>query len=213
MKLAERSFRCLLILLSVGCQAKDIVVTYTDLQGPFSDVVCCVEGETAIIYNTKVAKIAEANDFYPYSLGSASSKEYMQEYAKHISNNKALFFSTWAESDKPIARISFNIPNTGSYYIFAFGDAWCCGCQLMRFRIDADNYTVANLWLDNLSWCSLNDVLNSDSKYVTRPFPLTAGKHTLDIMMAAPICGGMIIDKIVVARHLSHKPESQSNNY
>jgi hypothetical protein len=107
---------------------------------------------------------------------------------------------------KRLARLRLAVPEDGSYYIFLRGDAWCCGCQVLEFRIDdGAKQTASELWFDSLDWRSLIQGRRAKDPgdlvaQCPEPVWLSAGEHSLTITRAEPICGGMIIDELAVVR-------------
>jgi hypothetical protein len=176
--------------------------------GP-ANVVFHAEGEAAEILDSKLVRVETAAGLESYPLGFSPSEDGVGTYPRDISGGKALHFECMMnepKADKRLARLRLAVPEDGNYYIFLRGDAWCCGCQVLEFRIDdGAKLTASELWFDSLDWRSLiqgrrakdpGDVMAQDPE----PVRLSAGEHSLTITRAEPICGGMIIDELAVVR-------------
>jgi hypothetical protein len=176
--------------------------------GP-ANVVFRAEGEAAEVLDSKLVKVQTATELAAFPMGSFCSEAGAREHQRTVSGDKALHFECMMRNpvtDKPLARLRLVVPEDGSYYIFLRGAAWCCGCQVLEFRIDdGAKQTVSELWFDNLDWRSLfqgrragepDDIIPS----CPAPVWLSAGEHSLAIIRAEPICTGMIIDELAVVR-------------
>jgi hypothetical protein len=177
---------------------------------PFADVVCRVQGESAEILNPDIVRVARAEELHPFIRDYGTPDRYLKEFRQLVSGGRALLIKDHHPQDKALARVGFDVPSAGRYHLFILSDAWCCGCSEFRFRIDSGPERVVE-WLGyGYGWHPLG--MRPEGKQpIPEPFDLAAGRHALDVLYATPICGGMIIDELVVAAGLkSAKPRVQS---
>jgi hypothetical protein len=165
---------------------------------PFADVICRVQGESADILNPDIVRVARAEELYPFVMGYNPSDGYLKEYRQLVSGGRALLIRDHHAQDKPLARIGFDVPGAGRYHLFMLWDAWCCGCDEFRFRIDSGPERLVERLGWGYGWHSLGTDPGGDAR-TSGAFDLAAGRHWLNVLFATPICGGMIIDEVVVA--------------
>jgi len=165
-------------------------------------------------------ELAENLDHWHLIRYRPSPGAYRQQRAwqRSVSGGKVLMLSYRGALDpegaarlSPCARLSFRLPRAGRYYLFLRGYAWCCGCQRLALRLDGDDLPVLEeplwrgWWGDDWTWRAAR-VTDSGLKgkvgpvAMPMPFRLEAGEHALDLIWASPLCNGLALDALVVAR-------------
>ncbi len=180
---------------------------------PFAEVVCRVEAEEAVILQDKFVRVEAASKGTPYACGSANTEGWTRQWAAQAGGGKVLHFSPLAAATAetpPLVRMTFRVPEDGSYYLFFKGDAWCCPSFEFRFRIDAGPARSVKDSGWGIGWWSWRPTEFREVSIPWRPndnplsvplaHELCAGRHTLEILWAEAPCAGLILDQFAVAR-------------
>ncbi len=200
---------------------------------PFAGIADRVEAESAKVLKQTFndgtpgpmsAAVASAKDLGPWrGMGVPAPPEPDEgdlEWQRAASGGKVLLLThshrgEWYEPAKrpsPCARLAFRVPEDGRYFLFLRADSWCCGCQMLAFRIDdgPDQVLGKGLgrgwWGEGWRWRSLrvkaSGLKGFEKLAVPEPFELRAGGHHLGLVCGTPLCAAVAFDQLVVAREM-----------